>query len=111
MIQPGSYVAVCPAGEGSSVKADTPLWHKPNYVLSSTVVPDGVIHPFLEALWNYYRETWSIHATLKTFKPETFIDDLFPIPVHEAAVKFYKEKKIWTPKMEERQQENLRMKP
>jgi len=111
MIQPGSYVAICPAGEGASVKVDTPLWHKPNYVLSSTLVPDIVIQTFLETLWNYYRETWSIHATLKTFKPETFIDEFFPIPVHEAAVKFYKEKKIWTSKMEERQQENLKIKP
>lgn len=111
MIHYSSYVAICPAGEGSSVKVDTPLWFKPNYVYSSTVVPDVVINTFLQTLWDYYQETWPIHATLKTFKPETFIDDTFPIPVHEAAVKFYKEKKVWTPKMEERQQSNLKIKP
>ncbi len=111
LIQPSSYVGICQAGEGASVKADIPIWCKPNYVFSSTLVPDVVIHTFLQTLWDHYQETWPIHATLKTFKPETFIDDIFPIPVHEAAVKFYKEKKIWTPKREERQQQNLRIKP
>jgi uncharacterized protein len=110
MIQPGSYVGICPVGEGSSVKAPTPIWFKPNYVFSSTAVPDAVITTFLQVLWDNYKETWPIHATLNTFEPKTFIDEIFPIPVHEAAVKFYKEKKAWTPKMEEQQKYTLTIK-
>lgn len=109
ILQPGSYVGICRAGEGASVKVDTPLWFKPSYVVSSVNVPEEVIYAFLKTLWDHHKETWEIHASLKEFKPEMFIDNTFSIPVHEGAVKLYKEKGVWTPEREQRQQQNLKM--
>ena len=109
MLQPGSYVAKVPAGTGASVKVDTNLWYKPGYVISSIHVPDAVVYTFLSALWDHHQETWRVHRRLRAFKPEKFIDDMFPIAVHTGAIKFYKEKGMWTPEREKRQQENLKM--
>ncbi|MBU2497772.1 MAG: TAXI family TRAP transporter solute-binding subunit, partial [Proteobacteria bacterium] len=107
IIQPGSYVGLCPAGEGASVRGDTPLWVKPGYVVSSTHVSDEIVFAFLDALWKNYKETWAISRSMKELKPETFIDDSFPIPVHTGAIKFYKDKGVWTPAKENRNKENL----
>ena len=109
IIHPGSYVATCPAGAGASVRVDTPLWYKPSYVISSVQVSDEVVYTLLKALWDHHQETWGMHRALKAFKPEKFIDNKFPIPVHTGAIKFYKEKGMWTPEREKRQQENLKM--
>lgn len=109
IIQPGSFVATVKAGGGASVRVDTPIWHKPGYIISSGHVSDEVVYAFVKALWDNYKQTWGMHRTLKRFKPEKFIDNTFPIPVHPGAVKFYKEKGIWTSVRDKRQKENLKM--
>jgi TRAP-type uncharacterized transport system substrate-binding protein len=86
-----------------------PLWFKPSYVVSSVHVPEGVVYAFLKALWDHYKETWDVHVSLKKFNTGMFIDNTFPIPVHEGAIKFYKEKGVWSPEREKQQQKNLKM--
>jgi TRAP transporter TAXI family solute receptor len=109
IVQPGSFVDVAKAGEGASIKEDTPLWAKPGYIISSTHVSDAVVYAFLEALWNNYKETWPIHRTLaRGFRQKSFIDDIFPIPVHTGAIKFFKEKALWTPEREKRNSDWLK---
>jgi TRAP-type uncharacterized transport system substrate-binding protein len=80
-----------------------------NYLVSRTDVTDDVIYAVVEALWNNYEELAAIHPMLVQWKPERFIDENAIVPYHDGAVRFYKEKGVWTDAMEARQQELLAM--
>ncbi|UCE33843.1 MAG: TAXI family TRAP transporter solute-binding subunit [Deltaproteobacteria bacterium] len=104
MIMPGSFVATKKAGP-PGLKVDTPLWTKPYYAVCSSSMPDNVAYTLVKTWWNHYEETWPIHVVLKDFKSEIFATELAPIAYHTGAIKFYKEKGVWTSDIEEAQRE------
>lgn len=102
MIMPGSYIAVRKAGP-AGVKVDTPLWTKPYYIVCTNHMSDSAAYELIKVWWEHHQETWPIHVELKDFKPEIFATDVVSIPYHNGAVKFYKEKGVWTAQLEQTQ--------
>ncbi|MBU2498526.1 MAG: TAXI family TRAP transporter solute-binding subunit [Proteobacteria bacterium] len=105
---PGCYTTIQPGGV-PGVPENTPLWSAPLANIASTRLPDHVAYKIVETWWNHYKEYQSIHPVLRFWTPETFTNINFTLPYHDGAIKFYKEKGVWTPEMEQKQQQLLAM--
>ena len=103
---PGTFPKVAKAGLGVLDK-DTVLISYPVYLAASSDLSEEAVYVILKAIWENYKELQSAHAWLKQWKPETMAVERQPVPYHAGAVKWYKEKGVWTPAMEKRQEQLL----
>jgi TRAP-type uncharacterized transport system substrate-binding protein len=62
-----------------------------------------VAYDIVKNLWDYNQELGAIHVRLKDWSTDRFVNSTNVIPYHPGAIKFYKEKGIWTQEMEQRQ--------
>ena len=61
----------------------------------------------VKTLYENYKELNAVGGILKTWKPDLFFDPKPLIPYHPGAVKYYKEKGLWTSKLDKLQKELL----
>jgi len=104
----GCYTTIQKGGV-PGVPEDTPLWSAPLANIATTRMPDHVAYKVVETWWNNYKDYQSIHPVLRFWTPEVFTNIHFTQPYHDGAIKFYKEKGVWTPEMEAKQQQLLKM--
>ena len=104
---PGCYTAIQPKGV-PGVSEDTPLWAAPLAIVTATRLPEHVAYKLIETWWNHYQEYQTIHPLLRQWTPEVFTNVHVTLPFHEGSVRFFKEKGVWTPELEKRQQELLK---
>jgi len=94
-IMPGIDVGIVKAGP-PGVKVDTPIKNYGINIVASIHMPDHVAYTLVKTWWDYHKELWPIHAQLKGWAPELFIQKSATIAYHPGAIKFYKEKGVWT---------------
>lgn len=104
---PGTFAKVAKGGLGV-LERDTVLISYPIFLSASTDLSEEAVYVILKVIWENYKELQSAHAWLRQWKPETMAVARQPVPYHDGAVKFYKEKGVWTDAMEKRQKELLR---
>ncbi len=104
---PGAYTAIVKAGTAAGVAEDTPIWGVPFAVMVTTRMPDDVAYKLVETWWTYYKEYAAVHPMLKEWTPEKFVSKNTVVPYHNGAIRFYKEKGVWTPEMEKVQNQVL----
>ncbi len=100
-VHPGRITYLQPGRPGVTVP--TPSWAFSAYLVSWSTVPDAIPYQAVKTLWDKYSDLAPIHVELKKWSNERSIGPDFSIPVHPGAIRFYKEKRIWTPEMEARQ--------
>lgn len=105
--QPGAYPLMTPKGLPGVVE-DTPIWSMVISVLASTHMSDHVAYKLVETWWVHHKELWPIHPVLKGWAPELFVNKNITAPYHNGAIQFYKEKGVWTPEMENIQNQLLK---
>lgn len=71
-------------------------------------ITDEVAYQIVKTLWDYNKELTAISVRLSMWTTDRFVTKNALIPYHPGAIKFYKEKDIWTSEMDRRQQELLR---
>jgi len=97
--KPGSTVGV--SEPASAVSYDV-------YLGTSKSMSDQVVYEVVKALWNGQKTLFTKHPILKRWKKERFASTETTIPYHPGAIKFFKEKGVWTDAMQKHQQELLR---
>jgi len=104
LVMPGSTIKpVRPGIPG--IKVETPTGHVPIVIQTSTHMSNDVAYSLVKAWWDYYKELEPIHPQFRGWIPEIYVNNLATIPYHPGAIKFYKEKGVWTgehDKMQER---------
>jgi TRAP-type uncharacterized transport system substrate-binding protein len=65
----------------------------------------------LKALWEHESELAPVHPMLKEWTHERAVGADVTIPYHPAAVQFYKERGVWSAKMDETQKRLLALNP
>lgn len=103
---PGGTVRVRKPGP-PGLKTETPLFTYPLMVTTSTHLPDYVAYALAKAWWDGYKDTWSMHPACKGWSPKDFVVKNTTVPYHAGAVKFYKEKGLWSAEMDEVQKQLL----
>jgi uncharacterized protein len=82
-----------------------------NFNLASRVdLPDDVAYTIVKTLWEHDAELAPSHPQMKDWVKERFVGEQTTAPYHPGAIKFYKEKGVWTDKLQARQDELLKMK-
>jgi TRAP-type uncharacterized transport system substrate-binding protein len=106
-IMPGGHVKIRSAGP-AGVKQDTLLWHYGIAITSSTHMPDEVAYSLVKTWAENWKELEPVHPQLRGWRPEVFVQKLATIPYHPGAIKFFKEKGLWSSEMDRNQETLLR---
>ena len=106
---PGTFPAVAKAGIGI-IEKDTVLISYAIYFAASTYLSKDAVYLILKTVWENYADLHPAHPWLRGWKSETMPVSGQPAPYHDGAVKFYKEKGVWTKEMEKRQVKLLKHK-
>jgi TRAP transporter TAXI family solute receptor len=80
----------------------------PFYLVAGEKLSDAAAYGIVKVLWERNAELFPLHARLKDWVKENFVDADATIPYHPGAVKFYKEVGAWSPKMDEVQAKLLK---
>jgi TRAP-type uncharacterized transport system substrate-binding protein len=103
----GADIGMVKAGM-TGIKVDTPLVLVPTTVITSTHMSDIVAYTLIKTWWEHNAELGTIHPLLRAWRTEGFVSPRSTLPYHPGAIKYYKEKGIWTDKMEEVQKRLLK---
>jgi len=71
-----------------------------NSVASWENLPDEAAYAILEALLNHMEKYQKVHVLLRDLTPKRLATPEATVPFHPGAVKFYKEKGLWTDELE-----------
>lgn len=104
---PGTLVQVEPSPDNVGIKEPTYLFCYDFYLVSREDLADELAYQAVKMLWENNKELTAINYPLHDWTTENFLVADFTIPFHPGAVKFYQEMNVWTPEMEQRQQELL----
>jgi TRAP transporter TAXI family solute receptor len=106
-IMPGGNVTARAAGP-AGVKIETPLWAYGIAIVASTHMAETVAHTLLATWADHWKELAPIHPQLRGWRPEIFVSKTATIPYHAGAIKFFKEKGLWSSEIERNQEALLR---
>jgi len=104
---PGYYPRWMKAGSATAVVEDTCFIAYDSYLLVSKSMPDAVVDIALKTLWDHESELAPVHPMLKEWTHERAVGPDVTIPYHPAAVRFYKERGVWKPEIDQAQQRVL----
>ncbi len=103
-VKPGFYPVTHKKGAFTGIVDDTVTWAKDIMVNCHTEVPDEVVYQIARILWDNVKELYGTHPAMKTWTRDSMVSDRNTVPVHNGAVKFFKDIGKWTKEREERQQ-------
>jgi TRAP transporter TAXI family solute receptor len=104
---PGYPIKVLPGPGRAGVNEEIHLYAYDNYAICRQDLPDDAAYLVVKALWENYQEMPSIHAGLKDWTQDRFVSKEALIPYHPGAIRFYKEKGLWTDEMAKLQESLL----
>ena len=99
-VYPGSYPSVLKAGAATGVVKDSTLLTNDIYLVTSKEFSDQAAYEVVKALWEYNPELGVAYPALKEWRRERMVSKDAFIPYHPGAVKFFKEKQVWSKEME-----------
>jgi TRAP transporter TAXI family solute receptor len=108
---PGYYVTTIKSGASTGVVGDTCVLSYDIYFVGHKALPDQVVQAALKAVWDNVDKLPPLHAQFKEWTRERAASADVTIPYHPAAVQFYKEKGVWSAKMDESQKRLLALNP
>ena len=108
---PGYYPRWVKAGAATGVVEDTCFIAYDSYLAAGKTLPDQVVEAALKALWEHESELAPVHPMLKEWTHERAVGADVTIPYHPAAIRFYKERSVWKPEMDQVQQKLLSLNP
>jgi TRAP transporter TAXI family solute receptor len=108
---PGYYGRIVKPGEATAVVEDTCFIAYDTYLSAGKGVPDAVVEAALKSIWENTDKLAPIHPLFKEWTRERAVDPEVTIPYHPGAVRFYKERRVWTAEMDAVQQKLLGANP
>jgi hypothetical protein len=82
------------------IKEPVYLAEYPFYLVAGASLSEEAAYRVVKVLWEKNAELFPMHARLKAWVKEGYVDENATIPYHPGAVKFYKEVGAWPPAME-----------
>ncbi len=77
------------------------MWH-PFWAYTSTHLSEEVAYKIVKAVYENYKELQLAHGLMRRFTPARMVKKP-PIPYHKGAIRLYKEKGVWTEKLDKAQ--------
>jgi uncharacterized protein len=108
---PGYYPRVVKAGTALAVPEDTCFVAYDICLTSNRAASDTLVATVIKAVWDNIEKLPPLHPAFKEWTRERAVDPDVTIPYHPGAISFYKEQKLWSPKMDEVQKKLLALNP
>ncbi len=108
---PGYYPRWVKKGEGTAVVEDTCFIAYDTYLTAARSVSDAAVTAVLKALWEHEAELGPVHPILKEWTRGRAVAPDVTIPYHPGAVRFFKERAVWKPEMDQVQQKLQALNP
>jgi hypothetical protein len=103
---PGYPLPITPGSGRTGIEKEQAMWAYDIYVVGREDLSDEAAYQVVKAMWENCKDFAPIHVLLKDWTQERFVSREALIPYHPGAVRFYKEKRVWTDEMA-RLQESL----
>ena len=103
---PTAYVAKVPGGVFIGVPEDQYLMHMDIVLLARENINDAAIYEITKTLWEHNAELVK-RPGLMEWQTKRFVTQEPMMPYHDGAIKFYREKGVWTKEMEAFQEARL----
>jgi TRAP transporter TAXI family solute receptor len=97
---PGYYTTIVKAKGAAAVVEDTCTVAYDIYFASHKAMRDETVTGILGAIWNNEQKLAPIHPVFRSWTQARAASAEVTIPYHPAAIRFYKEKGVWTPAMD-----------
>jgi len=107
----GAYPRWIKAGGGAAVDQDSCMIAFDYYLATHRAAPEPVVATVLKALWENADKLPPFHPFLKEWTRERAVDPSVTIPYHPEAIRFYRERGVWNPEMEQTQKRLLALNP
>jgi TRAP transporter TAXI family solute receptor len=104
---PGYYPRWAKAGSSTGIVEETCLVAYDLYLGTGRGVPDAAVEAVLKGVWENVDKLAPVHPVLKEWTRERAVDPDVTIPYHPGAVRFYRERGVWKPAMDQIQQRLL----
>lgn len=98
-IYPGSFPSVLKAGSATGVVKDTTFLTSDIYLVAAKTLSEDAAYEILKVIWDNNQELGPAHPSLREWTRDRMASDKPFIPYHPGAVKFFKEKGIWSKEM------------
>ncbi len=95
--------------KGGFIKEDTVIYEYPVGIATSTHLSEEVGYELVKTLWENYEALHRAFGWFESWTPETMYMENPPVPYHDGAIKFFKEKGLWTDEAEKNHQELLKL--
>jgi TRAP transporter TAXI family solute receptor len=108
---PGYYLAPLKAGSFTGIVEDICVQAYDIYFTTHKALPDAVVLATLKTIWENIDKLPPLHPVFKQWTRERAVSSEVTIPYHPGAVRFYKERDVWSAKMDETQRKLLALNP
>jgi uncharacterized protein len=108
---PGYYTRMIKAGGALAMVDDTCTIAYDIYLTTHKAAQDQVVSSTLKAIWDNVEKLPPVHPIFKEWTKERAVDPDVTTAYHPAAVQFYKERGLWSAKMDEAQRKLLALSP
>ncbi|MBI2359817.1 MAG: TAXI family TRAP transporter solute-binding subunit [Deltaproteobacteria bacterium] len=99
-IYPGSYPGLVARGSSTGVATDMHMLTNDIYLVATKFMSDEVAYEIVKTLWERNEELGPVHPGLKEWTRERMVNQTVFIPYHPGAIKFLKEKGVWSKEMD-----------
>jgi TRAP transporter TAXI family solute receptor len=106
-VYPGSYPSTLKAGSRVGIVTDTAVLTNDIYLVGAAALSDEAAYQIAKALWEHNDELNAAHPQLAAWTRERMVSEAAYIPYHPGVVRLFKEKGVWSAKMEALQQKLL----
>jgi TRAP transporter TAXI family solute receptor len=104
---PGYYPRRVKKGEAAAVVDDICVIAYDVYIVAGKGASDAAIEGLLRATWEAGDKLVPLHPFFKEWARDRMASAEVTMPYHPTAIRFYQERKAWTPEMEQAQQRLL----
>ncbi|MBI2371879.1 MAG: TAXI family TRAP transporter solute-binding subunit, partial [Deltaproteobacteria bacterium] len=100
---PGSFPYRLKAGHSPGIRADIPVMAHDVYITTGASQSEDTVYAITRLLWEKEAEIQKGGSRLVDFARKHMVKRETTIPYHPGAIRFYKEKGVWSAEMEARQ--------
>jgi TRAP transporter TAXI family solute receptor len=97
---PGVRPVKMPAGSADGIIEDTWVLTYDFYLVTNAKAPDEYVYTTVKAVWDNLPDLEATNPLFKLWAQNRMANADVTLPYHPAAIKFYREKGVWTPEME-----------
>lgn len=105
---PAGRIRAYKAGSSVGVVEDVNVWSYPFYLIASEQASPDVVYTTVKAISENIDALRAVSGVFNRWVPEEMIDADITAPVHEGAIRFYKEQGLWNDAVQAAHERNLK---